>query len=325
MSEYLIKRKTLRREFLIKSKIEDCTITKIAGDASFRIYYRINIKNKKNFILMDAPPKFEDIRQFSKIDEILINYGFSAPIIYHSDFINGFLLLEDFGNNSFTLECKESNQIKEYHLYKLATDVLIKLHKIEIDYNIPKYSIDLLIAEITLFTDWYLPYILKKPMTNLEKSHFQKLWLNLLKQVTLKPKLVLRDYHADNLMFLNKFNNYKDVGLLDFQDAVIGSIAYDLCSLLEDIRRDVRQNTKEKIIRYYLDNYNCDEKQFIFEYKLLTLQRNIKIIGIFSRLAIRDNKRKYLNFLPKIFNSLFLSTENNNLNEIIKIVLCLMK
>jgi len=294
-------RENLVKNFLTNNKLTNYQIKKIAGDASFRSYYRIFQNNEKDLILMDAPPLHEDVRPFIKIDEILRKNNFLAPKILASDAENGFLLLEDFGDLSYSKALRNlSNQdlaIKELELYKKACDVLINLHQIQTPQDIPLYDDKLLMNEVMLFIDWYLPHILKKPATNDQIKQFQKLFSDLFKKLSQDQKLVLRDYHADNLFVVNN-----EVGLLDFQDAVLGSSAYDLVSLLEDARRDVKKETVEKIIDYYLNEININKCQFLTDYAILSLQRNVKIIGIFSRLAIRDKKESYLNFLPKMFN-----------------------
>jgi aminoglycoside/choline kinase family phosphotransferase len=294
------------REDLISSfisngcKITDFTIKKIAGDASFRSYYRIFKDGQADLILMDAPTQFEDIKPFIKIDEILRNNGFLAPEILAIDHENGFLLLQDFGDLSYSKALKNlTNQEleeKELDLYKKACDVLIELHKIPEPQNIPLYDEDLLTREVMLFIDWYLPNVTKKPATQEQIVEFKKLWIELFRKLSNDKKLVLRDYHADNLMVFEE-----KVALLDFQDAVLGSRAYDLVSLLEDARRDVGEKTVDAAIKHYLESSNCDKEQFLTDYQILSLQRNVKIIGIFARLAFRDNKESYLNFLPKMF------------------------
>jgi N-acetylmuramate 1-kinase len=298
-------------DFLIKSNIKNYSISKIPNDASFRNYYRISFSDKASIILMDAPPKHEDVRPFIKIAKFLISHNLSAPKIIANDNENGFLLLEDFGNLSYNKALKNQNPmdlpVKELDLYKKACDVLVDLHKIkEIPDHIPLYDAELLLKEVMLFIDWYLPHILKKSASEEQITVFKMEWLNLFKQLNDNKKLVLRDYHADNLMLLKN----REVGLLDFQDAVIGSAAYDLVSLLEDARRDVDKNTVNKILEYYIKNSNCNQDKLLIDYQILSLQRNIKIIGIFSRLAIRDNKKNYLNFLPKIINYVIIRFED---------------
>ncbi len=151
-----------------------------------------------------------------------------------------------------------------------------------------------------LFVDWYLPLKNKKMSIN-EISHFKHLCFALFDLLDKENQvLVLRDYHADNLMILPNRQGHESVGLLDFQDALIGLKAYDLVSLLEDARRDVDEKNREKLFNYYLKNCKSDVEKFKQDYAILSLQRNIKIIGIFARLSIRDKKNQYLDLIPRV-------------------------
>jgi aminoglycoside/choline kinase family phosphotransferase len=309
--------------FLEQNNIINSNVTKVAGDASFRSYYRSRLNNGKSFIIMDAPPEFEDINPFCKIDEFLVKYNFSAPKIFAIDSKNGFLLLEDFGDISYskTLVNLSGNAAtkKEREIYTDAIDVLVKLHELPIlPENLAFYNEELLMREVMLLVEWYLPYVAKKPMDEVAIADFKKLWGELFVGISKPSKLVLRDYHADNLMLISNRPGYQKVGLLDFQDAVIGSAAYDLVSLLEDARRDVNKKTEEIMLQYYLDNANCNSQNFLYDYKILSLQRNIKIIGIFARLAFRDKKQHYLNLLPRVFGHIDNRLKDNFLIEMKK-------
>ncbi|MES2677676.1 MAG: phosphotransferase [Pseudomonadota bacterium] len=292
-------RHQLLLQFLKQNNLENYQLEKVAGDASFRHYFRA-IGDNKSFIIMDAPPQMEDVHPFCRIAEFLVEKNFSAPQIFAKDFQNGFLLLEDFGDDSYR-KVVEKNHSSEEQIYIDAVDLLVDLRSITPPQNLPIYDHKLLLREVMLFVDWYLPNVAKKPLSAAQKQEFENIWLNLFSKLSAPNMLVLRDYHADNLMLLKNKTGVKKVGLLDFQDAVIGVGAYDLVSLLEDARRDVDMNLQEKMLQHYFKKSNCDEEQFWLDYQILSLQRNIKIIGIFSRLAFRDNKKNYLNFLPRVF------------------------
>jgi aminoglycoside/choline kinase family phosphotransferase len=279
------------QEFLRKNNIKEASIQKIAGDASFRSYYRVFF-GAESLILMFAPPSHEDILPFVKIAELLIKKDLRAPKIFAKDFENGFLLLEDFKDATFGRVLK-NDKSEEFALYKKAVDCLIKLENVDFPENISQYNHALLFREVMIFVDWYL----KIKLSVEQKMHFKKLCFALFDKLNFAEKyLVLRDYHADNLMKLDD----GDVGLLDFQDAVIGSKAYDLVSLLEDARRDVDEDVAQKILRYYIENAKVDEASFLQDYAILSLQRNLKILGIFSRLAKRDQKDFYLSLIPRV-------------------------
>ncbi len=288
------------KKFLTENKIEFSEIKKIAGDASFRSYYRI-FCSAQTFILMFAPPTHEDIKPFVKIDEFLVLNNFSAPKIFARDDTSGFLLLEDFGDDTYGRILKISPS-KEFPLYAKACDALLELHQLKPPTDLANYNHALLFREVMLFVDWYLP-LQKKMMSLQEKALFKFLWFQIFDLIDKENQtLVLRDYHADNLMFLPSRDGRKQVGLLDFQDAVIGSKAYDLVSLLEDARRDLDEGNRERLFEYYLKKSNCDEAVFTREYEIFSLQRNIKIIGIFARLSLRDGKNNYLTLLPRVLN-----------------------
>ncbi len=306
------------REFLKEQKINNCTIVKIAGDASFRSYYRISDEAQKSFILMFAPPKYEDVKPFINIDEFLVDSGFSAPKIYAQDEKNGFLLLEDFDDETYGRVLAKDNSSEE-EIYQKAIDCLIELHKKDLPKNVANYNCDLLFREVMLFVDWYLKFEKKIELSFEQKKRFKHLWFDLFDQMNQSDKcLVLRDYHADNLMILKGRQGFKSVGLLDFQDAVIGSKAYDLVSLLEDARRDVGEGLAQKMLLYYIENAKVEKEALIRDYEILSLQRNIKIIGIFSRLAWRDKKQDYLKLLPRVKKYVVarISCENKSLSEI---------
>jgi len=297
-------RESLIKQFLEKADLSSAERIALPGDASFRHYERIK-NGGESFILMNAPPPKEDVRPFVKAALFLEKNGFSAPHIFAADVENGFLLLEDFGDDLYSriLDGNHYASLEE-EIYRRAVEVLAALHKIAPP-DFPAYDDALLLREARLFTEWYLPYA-KIELGEKAKYEYEEILLalftNLKKQ---KPVLVLRDYHADNLIYLPKREGYKKVGLLDFQDAVIGSPAYDLVSLLEDARRDVPPALHEKILGFYLSlNPDIDAETFRICHSILGAQRNLKIIGIFTRLAVRDGKQRYLYFLPRVWKHL---------------------
>ena len=150
-------------------------------------------------------------------------------------------------------------------------------------------------------------------MTEQEISDYKFLWFQLFDLLDKENQvLVLRDYHADNLMVVKDRDGMSSVGLLDFQDAVIGSKAYDLVSLLEDARRDVDEKNRQQLLQYYLDKSGCDEKTFMRDYEILSLQRNVKILGIFARLSLRDGKHNYLNMIPRVLAFVHARLDSQN-------------
>ena len=287
------------QKFLSENNLTNCQIKKVAGDASFRSYYRVFFQ-EKTFILMFAPPSHEDVAPFIKIDEILVNNGFRAPKILAKNIDLGFILLEDFGDETYS-KALQKNIADEYFLYEKACDALIEIQKIPLkNIDILHYNHATLFREVMLFIDWYLPW--KNHEISLQQIQDYKFyWIELFDKLSKKNQaLVLRDYHADNLMVLNDKNGFEAVGLLDFQDALIGSCAYDLLSLLEDARRDVDEKNKQKLFDYFISKANYNREDFLVDYEIISLQRNIKILGIFARLHLRDGKNQYINFIPRV-------------------------
>ncbi len=285
--------------FVLNCGFKEEDIIPIKNDASFKKYYRI--KNKK-LIVMDAPPdKGESIEQFRAIADIIHTFNLSAPQIVSFDTKQGFMLLEDFGQTSFSNILNKDNESK---LYKKAIEVLIQINKQSKSKEkkiskLKSYSIDLLVNESLLFIDWYLEKRKGELVSSDQKKEFIKILNDFYNNI--KPQsstLVLRDYHVDNLFFLNNQKSLKQVGLIDFQDAVIGSPLYDLASLLEDVRRPLRRNLQKKLLEIYIKAISINGKDAEREMRFFSIQRNLKILGIFCRLSIRDKKDGYLKYLP---------------------------
>lgn len=280
----------------------------LAGDASFRRYIRVR-KQGKQAMLMDAPPTREDVRPYIAVAEYLYRLGYSVPDILARDEAEGFLLLEDLGDASFSSVLLEGGSALE--LYKAAMDVLIEWRdKTKGVSNpqalpLPLYDHALLIKEVDLFSHWFLPQVLGKEKALQLRAEYTALWQKVLASSSLSTRVwVHRDYHVDNLMWLPARKGIKRVGLLDFQDGVYGDAAYDVVSLLEDARRDVPPALAQEMIDYYLTATGVERQEFMSAYAILGAQRNSKIIGIFSRLAARDNKEAYLHYLPRVWHYL---------------------
>ncbi len=293
-------------KLLSKNGLELATGIKMPSDASSRRYERFVYYNRRA-MLMDAPLEKESIKPFIAVAEYLLQNGFSAPKIYDQDIENGLLLIEDLQDNIYTelLRYNKKN-LKEEQLYIYASDVLTKLKTLPLLNSLPKYSEELLLKEALLLTEWYLPNVKDIKNVNELAVEYKDIWQELLTQKSMFAEVVvLRDYHADNLMWLPKRRGLKRVALLDFQDAVIGSPLYDLVSLLEDARRDLDPKIVEAVISHYIKKNNItNEQEFFAEYYRLAAQRNCKIVGIFARLALRDGKKRYLDYLPRVWRHL---------------------
>ena len=269
----------------------------VSGDASFRHYERL-AQDGRSVVLMDAPPPQEDVRPFIRIDEILCRLGFSAPEILARDVDQGFLLLEDFGDATFTRLLATGGD--ETALYAAAVDVLVALHRHAPPADLPIYGGELLLEAPELIVDWYLPTRDGTPTPAAVRAAFRDAWSQVLPLVgRFPPVLTLRDYHADNLMWLPEREGVRRVGLLDFQDALIGSPAYDLVSLLQDVRREVPAELEEAMIRRYLDATGLDEAMFRETYAVVGAFRNARITGLWPRLWKRDGRPRYLRYRPR--------------------------
>ncbi len=307
----------LLNKFIKSNNILKNDMYLIETDASFRKYYRI-IGN--NTLIMDAPYESgESVKSFHLIDKILLEMGISAPVIHSIDENNGFILLEDLGDKIFSRILNHEN---EYKLYKNAIDVLahIYLESHEKKFNkkeIPFYSIDKLLEESNLFCDWFMEKHCQIKLTNKEKLEYQEILKKIFKGIdSINSSLVLRDYHVDNLILLKDRKGIKQVGVIDFQDAVIGSNIYDLVSLLEDVRRPITVQLKEQLIEEYIYITNYDRKKIFKEMRFFSVQRNLKIIGIFSRLKYRDQKPKYMELINNAWNFINLHLEDPSFIEL---------
>jgi aminoglycoside/choline kinase family phosphotransferase len=270
--------------------------TIVAGDASNRRYDRLTTADSQTAILMDAPPdRGEDVRPFIAIADHLRQCGLSAPRIYASDPSSGLLILEDLGNALFA-DLMTADQAQEIPLYRAATDVLIHLHRAPKP-QLPICDAKWLAEMIAPVFEWYVPKALNRDI-----ARFQAVFEPLLNSVVDAPKvMILRDYHAQNLLFLPDRNGIKRVGILDFQDALLGHPAYDLVSILQDARRDVSANVEAEIMAYMLQQTEYDGPTFRAGYAVQGLQRNLRILGIFARLCLRDGKAHYVDFIPRVW------------------------
>ena len=295
-------RDSLRAEFVRRSGWGDAGQSPLAGDASQRRYFRLR-RSQASAVVMDAPPAREDVRPFARIGRHLRALGLSAPEILAIDEANGFVLLEDLGDDTFTRVLAAGGD--EAGLYGRATDVLVVLHQAGDRALLPGLDIylgDALIDAAMLLPEWYVPAAIGRPATNEEIVDYRSAWRACLASLPDMPStLMLRDYHAGNLMWLPARPGVKACGLLDFQDAQQGHCAYDLVSLLEDARRDVSAAVRAACIERYVDETGIDGRDFATSFALMAAQRHARIAGLFIRLARRDGKPDYLAHLLRVW------------------------
>ncbi len=274
----------------------------LAADASFRHYDRLQGRDN-SAVLMDAPPDKEPVGPFLQIAEILHDMGLSAPRILAADAQQGFVLLEDLGDRTFTEVLSHGGD--EAALYRLALDVLIELQRRwrpELGADLKPYDMDCLLSEARLLVDWFLPATSGRATATAVVESYLSAWCACLSDVSAQREvLVLRDYHVDNLMLLPGRPGPKACGLLDFQDALLGASTYDLVSLLEDARRDLGPEIAEAMLKRWREALpERDPDADARSYACLGAQRSAKIAGIFTRLDRRDGKSRYLAHLPRV-------------------------
>ena len=287
-------------EFLAASGWAGAEILPLAGDASFRRYFRV-VDGGRSAVLMDAPPPHEDPRPFIAVAEWLASVGLSAPQILARDLDKGLLLLGDFGDWRLR-EFLDEDPARERELYALATDVLVHLHEHSPMPGLKPHGLDQWLEELKLFTDWYCPAV----GADVDTGGYEAAWRTVLEPVAndgMSPVTVLRDYHAENIMLVEGRVGVAHFGLLDFQDALAGHPAYDLASVLEDARRDVPPAIERAMIDRYTAATGRGE-EFERAYWALAAQRNTRILGVFTRLWKRDGKPHYRQFQPRMWGLL---------------------
>ncbi|MFM7029238.1 MAG: aminoglycoside phosphotransferase family protein [Chakrabartia sp.] len=274
-------------------------IAPLAGDASFRRYFRITHQGRAA-VLMDAPPPHEDPRPFIHVAEYLTGIGLRAPEIYHRDLDQGLLLIEDFGSVRMR-ETVDADLALEPGIYQGVVDVLVELHRHAPPPGLKPHGLDQWLEEIGLFTDWYCPAV----GLEVDKAAFLDVWRQVLAPVDAQGQSVteLRDYHAENIMLLPDKAGIARFGLLDFQDALVGHPAYDLVSMLEDARRDVSPAVEAAELARY-QAVTGQGGDFEAAYWALGAQRNTRILGVFVRLWQRDGKPHYTSFQPRMWGLL---------------------
>ncbi|WP_374943628.1 aminoglycoside phosphotransferase family protein [Sphingomonas sp.] len=278
-------------DFLANHGWGGAAIVPLAGDASFRRYFRIT-DGARSAVLMDAPPPHEDPQPFLDVARWLSAKGFAAPTIHAADAAAGLVLLEDFGDARLR-EAIDTDRQAEAAYYEPAVDLLVELARHPAGALAP-YDTAVLLREAALFVDWYCPAV----GLRVDMHGWDAAWRAVLGHaLTAEPVTVLRDYHAENLMLIGADRR---LGLLDFQDALAGHPAYDLVSLLQDARRDVDPSLEEAMLARYRAATGVGD-DFLAAYHVLGAQRNAKIVGIFTRLWKRDGKPRYPALCPRVW------------------------
>ncbi len=303
MEKQDIRKKAIQSWLTNELKMTIDSLAPASSDASFRRYFRISCKNQ-TYVVMDAPPEKENIKPFIEVANLFSSAGINTPTIYQMNLEQGFLLLEDFGNQCYL---DLLNQENADVFYEQALNSLFRLQT-TIDLNncqLPVYDTELLNKELDIFTEWFLEKKLNITTTSEEHTIIEETKQLLIKSALEQPTTcVHRDYHSRNLMVTSTNNP----GIIDFQDAVIGPITYDLVSLLKDCYIEWPEQMIDQWLNQYFQHlkntinidYSFDTFKYWFD--LMGIQRHLKAIGIFSRLDLRDNKPNYLQDIPRTIN-----------------------
>lgn len=300
-------RSALIANFLRAAGWGDAERAPLAGDASFRRYERLRA-GARRAVLMDAPPGREDVRPFIAVDCHLRSLGYSAPEIYESDPGSGLLLIEDLGDDTFSRLMGRGDAAEP--LYAGAADLLADLHRRREEEalfeGLKPYDSETFVGEARLFVEWYLPAVLGRPLEADAERAFAAAWRAVAPAFAEEPRtLMMRDFFADNLLWLKDRPGIAACGLLDFQDAVAGPPAYDLVSLLEDARRDLPAALVAAVLgRYRAGLSRTQGEVFDAGYAVLGAQRHVRVLGVFTRLWKRDGKPGYLVHIPRLWRYL---------------------
>ena len=276
----------------------------IVGDAGLRDYLRAETKYS-SYIIMDCPPSYTSIEPFINIANFLNENDFSAPEIIKSDIENGFLILQDFGNLSVKDYLLKHSKEEQENIYHASIDLLLQLQGINPPKKLKLFDNDLMRTELSVFTDYYIPHKTGKTLSKEELKEFNEIWQDILaSQAPLNNSIILRDYHVENMMYLQEKQGIQKLGLLDFQDALIGSPIYDLVSILEDARIDIDRNFALSCVKYYAKKKQVDLQHTLLNYHILGAQRNLRILGVFTRKYLRDKDDTYLQYIPRVLKYL---------------------
>ena len=303
-------------------------ILPIAEDASFRKFYRLILNKKSKIIVFARKEKYKNLLVYSAINKFLRNNKILTPKLYSHNYRKGIIIIEDFGDLSFYKVLK--NNKNKLIVYKKLVDLLIKIQKIKPkskikninnkSYIINKYSNKYLFQESDLFFDWYLPLLLNKKKALNIKIKSKVVLSKLYNKLNFSNShFVHRDFHVQNLIKVGK-----KIGLIDSQDSMIGNPAYDLVSLIDDVRIKTSTKLKNQVYAYYLKKtpkvYRINAQNFLEDFNILSVQRSLKIIGIFARLFKRDKKKQYLKLIPYTWRLLNMRMKSEIFLELKKIL-----
>ena len=293
-------------------------LKKIKGDASFRKFFRKKNKHQNTIMVFAKKDKFKNLIVYDAINKIFNNNKILAPKLYFENYKKNYIEIQDFGNRTIFKVLNKKTNNKLFYFKK----IIVILNKIQLikdrnvfnfkkkNYKIPKYSKKILIEEANLFCDWYVKKNLPKAIRSKFTKKYEKIIKKLISSLKLKDNtFVHRDFHVSNLMLVKN-----QLGIIDSQDALIGNKAYDLASLIDDVRFKTSLSLKKKIYDFYVNKQRkLDKLKFKNDFQILSILRNLKIIGIFTRLAVRDRKKGYLKFIPYAWKLISIRINENKI------------
>ena len=293
-------------------------LIEIKGDASHRKFFRKKNRNTSSIIVISKKEKFKNLIVYDAINKILKKNKILAPTLFDENYSKNYIEIEDFGNDTI-FKILSKKRYNKFFYFKKIIQTLNEIQKIKDKsiknfknkiFLIPKYNKEVLIKEANLFCDWYL----RKNLSKDDQKKFKKKFKRIIKKLSLNLKLkndifVHRDFHVSNLMMVKK-----RIGVIDSQDALLGNRAYDVASLIDDVRLKTSRSLKDKVYKHYiLKQKKLDRNKFKNDFEILSVLRNLKIIGIFTRLAIRDGKRKYLKLIPYTWTLINMRINENKI------------
>ena len=293
-------------------------LKKIKGDAFFQTVLQKKSKDFNSIVVFAEKDKLKNLVLYDAINRLLNKNKILAPRLYNENYKKNYIEIQDFGDETIFKILKQKKNVK-YNIFKKIIKILNQIQLIKNtktksfkkkEYKIPKYDAGILIKEANLFCDWYA----KKELNKKDAKIFMRKFKGIVKKLTLELKLknnvfVHRDFHVSNLMLVNN-----QIGLIDSQDALIGNKAYDLASLIDDVRLKTPKLLKKRIYNFYINSQKkLNKHKFKNDFEILSILRNLKIIGIFTRLSIRDNKKNYLRLIPHAWELINLRINNNEI------------
>ena len=291
-------------------------LKKIKGDASFRKFYRKKSKNTNSIIVLAKKEKIKNLIIYEAINRILNKNKILAPKLIKENYKKNYIEIQDFGDHTI-FKILKRKKVNKFLYFKKIIDLLIRIQLIKNRsiknfknkiYHIPKYNEKILIDEANLFSKWYVEENQKNSKKKTFSKKFNKVIKELISKLSLKNNVfVHRDFHVSNLMLVRN-----EIGVIDSQDALIGNRAYDLASLIDDVRFKTSKSFKKKVYDYYLKKQkNLIKNKFKNDFEILSVLRNLKIIGIFTRLSLRDGKKKYIKLIPYTWELINMRIKEN--------------